>query len=111
MVIRGEAVITGRMRGMWLTPSVQVNVNSSDDSTWESVGATTHMDSLDGKRGQDIQDVLPEEGGIAAMSRGGVPGGTGNEDGSAGALRAPACLRHCGDAGIRKLPPPMVWQV
>ena len=36
-------------------------------------------------------DVLPDEGGTAVMSRGRVPGDTGNEDGNAGAFRAPAC--------------------
>ena len=56
------------------------------------------MEPPDGKRGQDVQDVLPNEGGTAAMSLGGVPGGPGNVDGDVGALRAPACPRHRGDA-------------
>ena len=42
---------------------------------------------------------------------GGVPVETGNEYGDAGALRAPACPRHRGDSGGRKLPPPTVRQV
>ena len=45
------------------------------------------------------------------MPCGGVPKETGNEDGEAGALHAPACPRHRGDAGGRKLPPPTVRQV
>ena len=69
------------------------------------------MDPPDGKRGQDVQDVLPDEGGTAEMSRGGVHRGPSNKDGNAGALRAPARPRHRGDAGGRKLPPPTVSQV
>ena len=67
------------MRGVWGISSGWVNVESSDDSTWESGGLTTNVDPPDGKRGQDIQDVLPGEGGTAAMSRGGVPGGPSNK--------------------------------
>ena len=99
------------MRGMCGTPSGRVSVESSDDSIWESDGATTPMEPPDRKRDQDIQDILPDEGGTVAMSRVGVSGGTGKEDGNAGALRAPACPRHHGDAGGRKLPPPTVCQV
>ena len=40
------------------------------------------------------------------MSRGGVPGGSSNKDINAGALRAPACPRHCGGAGEGKYPHP-----
>ena len=110
-VVHGETVGTDRMRGMWGTTSGLVNVELSDDLKWESGWATTHVDPPDGKRGQDVQDVLPDEGGPVVMSRGGVPGGPGNEDGNAGALRAPECPRHRGDAGGRKLPPPTVCQV
>ena len=110
-VLCRTATRTGEMFGMCRTPGGRVNVESSDDSTWESGEATTPMDTLDGKRGQDIQDVLPNKGGTAAISSGRVPGNTGNEDGNAGALRALACPRHCGDAGGRKLPPPTVCQV
>ena len=46
-----------------------------------------------------------------AMSCGRLPGDTGNEEFNAGALRAPACPRHRGDAGGKKLPQPMVHQV
>ena len=45
------------------------------------------------------------------MPHGGVPGESGDKDSDAGALCAPACPRHCGDAGGRKLPPPTVRQV
>ena len=69
------------------------------------------MGTPDGNMVQDIQDVLPDKGGTADMSRGRVPGDTGNKDGNAGALCAPACPRHRGDAGGRKLPPPTVCQV
>ena len=58
-----------------------------------------------------IPDVLSGKGGTAEMPRGGVTGETGDEDGNAGALCAPACPRHHGDAGGRKLPPPTVHQV
>ena len=42
------------------------------------------------------------------MPCGGVPRESGNEDGNVGALRAPECPRHRGDAGGRKLSPPTV---
>ena len=69
------------------------------------------VDSSDGKQGQDVKDVLPDDGGGLVMSHGGLPGGTCNEDGNVGALRAPACRRHRFVAGGRKLPPTMVCQV
>ena len=65
----------------------------------------------DERRGQDVQDVLPDEGGTASMYRGGVPGGSRNKDGNAGALRAPARPIHRGDAGGGKTPPPTVSPV
>ena len=69
------------------------------------------MGPPDGRKGQDVQDVLPKEGGTAAMSRGGVPGVSSNKDGNAGALCAPSRPRHRGDAGGGKAPPPMVSPV
>ena len=48
------------------------------------------------------------KGRTAEMSGGRVPGQSGNKDGNAGALRAPACPRHFGDSGGRKLTPLMV---
>ena len=56
-------------------------------------------------------DVLPNEGGAAAMSIGGVPWGDSNKDGDAGELRAPACPRHRGNAGGGQPPPPTVSPV
>ena len=41
------------LRGMWGATSGQVNVESSDDSTWERGGATPLVDPPDGKRGHD----------------------------------------------------------
>ena len=55
-----------------------------------------------------LPDVLSGKGGGAEMPRGGVPGESGNKDVNAGALCAPACLRHRGDSGGSKLPPPTV---
>ena len=66
------------------------------------------MDPPDGRGGQDVQDFLPDEGETAEMSRGGVPGGSSNKDGNAGALRALARPRHRGDAGGGKTLPPTV---
>ena len=76
----------------------------------ESGGGTPPVEPPDGKQGQDV-DVLPNKGGTAAMSRGGVPGAPSNKDGNAVALRAPARPRNRGDAGGRKLPPPRVSHV
>ena len=45
------------------------------------------------------------------MPHGGVPGESGDKDGNAGALFAPACPRHCGDYVGRKLRPPTVHPV
>ena len=42
------------------------------------------------------------------MPCGGVPGHSGNKDGNAGELCAPACLQHRGDSGGRKPSPPTV---
>ena len=56
-------------------------------------------------------NILSVKGGTTDIPRGGVPGESGDEDGNAGALRAPACPRHRGGAGAKKLPPPTVRQV
>ena len=40
---------------------------------------------------------------------GGMPGPSGDKDGNAGALPAPACLRHRGHYGGGKPPPPTVF--
>ena len=58
-VIHGAAARTGGMRGVWRTTGGRVNVESSDDSTWESGGAKTPMDTPEIDQGPDIQDVLP----------------------------------------------------
>ena len=91
---------------------VRLNFESSDDSTWEGGGATTSVDyPVRGKGPPGISDVLSGKGGTAYMPRVRVPGESGDDDGNAVALRAPACPQHCGDAGGRKLPPPRVRQV
>ena len=82
---------------------VRLNVDSSEDSTWESGGAKTSVGNPERVKGPGIPDVLSGKGGTAEMPRGGVPGETGNEDGNAGALSAPACPRHRDDTGGRKI--------
>ena len=64
-----------------------------------------------GGRTPDLPNVLPREGMTAEIPSGRVPGQSGDEDGNAGALREPACPRHCGNYGGRKLPPPTVRPV
>ena len=59
----------------------------------------------------ELPDVLSGKGGTTEMPRGGVPGKSGDEDGNAGALSAPACPRHRGDDGGRKIPSPTVRPV
>ena len=66
---------------------------------------------IQGKGPQGIPDVISGKGGTADTPCGGVPVETGDKDGNAGALFAPACPRHRGDAGGRKLPPLAVRQV
>ena len=70
----------------------------------KAAGATTPMDTPDRKWVQDIQDVLTDEGGTAAISRGRVTGDTGNEDGNVGALRAPVCLEEPPGSGYHAVP-------
>ena len=97
------------MRGVRITASGWLPVESYDESTWES-GRTKRPVEHPG-RGQGppgILGVLSEKGGTTDMPRGGVPGENCNKDGDAGALSAPAYPRHRGDAGGRKLPPPTV---
>ena len=62
-------------------------------------------------RGGGVQDVLPNEGGDVAVSSVGVPRGTSDKDGDAGALCAPARPRHRGDAGGGQPFPPTVSPV
>ena len=82
-----------------------------DDSTWKSSITAATVDPPDGWGGQDVQYVLPNEGGVAAVSSGGVPEDANDKDGDAGALRALTRPRHHGDAGGGKPPPPTVSPV
>ena len=110
--VQRTAAGSSSVQGMQRAVGGRIPVESSDDSTWESGGAT--MPGYHPGQGQvppGIPDVLSSTGGTADIPRGGVPRKHGNEDGDAGALRAPACPRHRGDAGERKLPPPTVHLV
>ena len=90
----------------------RIPVKSSDDSTWEGGGETAAMEHTGhGNRTPDLPDVLPGEGRTAEMPSGRVPGQSGDKDGNAGALRAPACPQHRGDNVGKKLPPPTVRPV
>ena len=92
--------------GGWLS------VESFDDSTWEGDRATMTVDQPGrGKGPPGIPDVLSKKGRTADMPLRRVPREIDDEDGNAGALRAPECPWHCGDAGGRKLPPPTVRPV
>ena len=93
------------MWGVWGVSCGRIHVDSSDDSTWKSISMTATVDPPGGWGAQDIQDVLPSEGGTEVVSSGGVPGGVSDTDGDAGALRAPAHKRQRGDAGGGQPPP------
>ena len=70
----------------------QIPVESSDESTREGGGETAAMGHTGrGEWSPELPDVFPGEGRNAEMPSGGVPRQSGNEDGNAGALRAPAC--------------------
>ena len=90
-LIQKAAERSGGLRGMWGTAGGRINVESSDESTWESGGVKTPMDNPDRDRGPGIPDVLSDKVGTTAMPRGGVPRETGDEEYNTGALRAPAC--------------------
>ena len=93
------------MQGVWGGSSGRVHVESYDYSTWKISSTAANVDPPFRRGDQDIQDVLPSEGGTEAVSCGGVPGGVSKKDDDAGALRAPARTRHCGDAGGGQPPP------
>ena len=87
----------------------RIPVELYDDSTWEGGGDTSAMEHpIHGQSASDLQDDIPGEGSTAELSRDRMPGHSGEYDGDAGALLSPACSRHCGDSGGRKLPPPTV---
>ena len=73
--LRGETTVEVNMRGVLVVSCGRVHVESSDDSTWKSSRAAATVNPPDGRGGQDVQDVLPNEGGAAVVSSGGVPGG------------------------------------
>ena len=90
----------------------QILVNSSDNSTWEGGEEKAAMDhNGHGEWAPELPDILFSKGETAEMPRGGVPRESDDKDGNAGALCAPACPRHRGDPGGRKLPPPTVHPV
>ena len=110
--IQGEAKGTCGLRQVQRDVGGRIPVESYDDSTCEGgrdTAATEHTDR--GDQTPDLKDVLPGEGRTTEIPSGGVPGQSGDEDGNAGALRAPACTRHRGDSVGRKLLPPTVRPV
>ena len=75
-------------------------VESSDNSTWESGRETATMEHTGRREGApELPDVLSGKVWTAEMPRVGVPRKSGDEDDNAGAVLAPACLRHGGDSG------------
>ena len=111
-VIQGETQGPGGLRRLRRDAGGRLPVKSSDDSTCEGVGEAATVDHTGrGESAPGLPDFLSGKGGTADMPRGGVPGESGDEDGSAGEIRAPACPRHRGYAGGRKLPPPTVRPV
>ena len=95
-VLRGETTGESCMRGVWGVSSGRVHVESSDDSTWKSSRAAATVDPPDGQGGQDIQDVLPNEGGAEAVSSGGVPGALATRT----AMRVQFVHRHVQDTVV-----------
>ena len=95
-----------------VTAGSRLPAESSDELTWESGGAKMPVENPDRGQGSPvIPDVLSGKGGTVEMPRGEVLWETGDEDYDAGAICAPACPRHRGESGGRKLPPPTVPQV
>ena len=80
-----------------------------EGQSWQQHGSNCGPPRQTG--GQDVQDVLPNEGGVAVVSSGGVPGDASDKDGDVGALLAPARPRHRGDAGGGQPTPPTVSPV
>ena len=65
----------------------RIPVESYDDSTWDGGGDTLAMEHLVRKDWSlDLKNDLPVKGRPAEMSSDRMPGRSGNEDGSAGAL-------------------------
>ena len=91
---------------MQIDVGVRIPVDSYDDSTWEGGVDTAEMEHT-GRRDRtpDLQDILTRKGRNTEMSSGRVPGQSGNKDGYAGTLRAPACPRLRGDSGGGNPPP------
>ena len=89
-----------------------IPVESSDDSTWEGGGETVEMEHTGHREWSlELPDVFLGEGRTAEIPCGRVPGQSSDKDGNAGALIAPACPRHRGNSGGRKIPPPTVRPV
>ena len=105
--IQGAAQRTSGVRRVRRAVGGRIPVDSSDDSKQEGGSDTAAMEHTGrGDQTPDLQDVLHGEGRTAEMPSDGVPKHSGDKDGNAGALLAPACPRHCGE-----LPPPTVRPV
>ena len=96
------------MRRVWGGTRGRIHVESSNDLTWKSSSTAAAVNPPSGRGAQDIQDVIPGEGGTEAVSGNRVPGGSSNKDGDAGALHASARTLHRGDTGGGQPPPPTV---
>ena len=82
---------------------------SPDDSTWEGGGDATVLENPGrGGRATDFMNGIPGEGRPVEIPSREMPGPSGDKDGNAGAIPAPACPRHRGNYEGGKPPPPTV---
>ena len=97
---------TGSLQGVWEGDDGGISGKSHDDSAWAGGRSATDLENP-GHRGRatDISNGLLVQGRLAELPSGGMPGQSGDEEGDAGAIPAPACPRHRGHS-IREEPPP-----
>ena len=80
------------MQGVWRVDGRRIPGESSDESTWEGGGDTTAMENPSrGDRDTEFPNEFTGKGRPAELPSGGMPGPSGEEDGNAGAILAPAC--------------------
>ena len=107
--VQGATEGTGLIQGVRRVDGSRIPDESSDDSTWEGIRDTTKMENPGyGMRAMDLPNGIPGKGRSAELPDGGIPRPSGDLDGNAGALPAPACPRHRDHSVGEKPPPPTV---
>ena len=108
-LLPGASEGSGAVKGIQGGDGGWIIGGSQDDTAWASSRGEMNLEKL-GHWGisADVPHGLPGQGRLAELPGEGMPRTSGDEDGDAVTLYAPACPGHCGHLVVGKNPLPTV---